>query len=453
MTRSVIRTEPATLSELFALTAARRSGELALRSADTSTRLTWSAYAAGVREAAGGLAGVGVRRGDTVACWLSNRPEFHVADAAALQLGAVPFSVYQTLSVGQAEYVIGDAGSRVLITEPAYLDSALAVRDGGNTAVEWIVLVVGSHACALTWDELLACASEGFDCDASAAAVEPDDLATLIYTSGRTGPPKGVQLSHRNIVSQMATIADRLALSDGLRTVSWLPMAHAAERLCTHYLPIARGWEVTTCTEPSAIARLVRDARPEFFFSPPRLWEKLRSGVLAGADDPALTELGDAVARVRAGEGPQDGELAASIRRRLGLSDLKTAIVGAAPCSAEVIEFWHAVGVPLVEVYGMSESTGVATVNPPARIRIGTVGTALDGVEVRLGEQGEILIRGPLVMRGYRNSPEKTAEAIDPDGWLHTGDVGLLDEDGYLRIVDQHAADIERRFGIGGQGC
>jgi long-chain acyl-CoA synthetase len=214
-------------------------------------------------------------------------------------------------------------------------------------------------------------------------------------------------------------------------------MAHVAERLCTHYFPIARGWEVTTCTEPRAIAGLVRDVRPEFFFSPPRLWEKLRSGALAGADDAALTELGDAVARVRAGEGPQDGELAASIRARLGLSDLKTAIVGAAPRSAEVIEFWHAVGVPLVEVYGMSESTGVATVNPPARIRIGTLGTALDGVEVRLCEQGEILIRGPVVMRGYRNSPEKTAEAIDPDGWLHTGDVGLFDEDGYLRIVDR----------------
>jgi long-chain acyl-CoA synthetase len=435
MTKSVIRTEPATLSELFAATAAQRSGELALRSADTSTRLTWSEYAARAREAAGGLAGIGVGRGDTIACWLSNRPEFHVADAGALQLGAVPFSVYETFTVAQAEHVIGDAGSRVLITEPAYLDSALAVRDGGKTGVESIVLVVGSHACALTWDELLACASEGFDCDGSAAA-DPDDLATLIYSSGAPGPPKAVQLTHRNIVSQMATIADRLALSDGLRAVSWLPMAHVAERLWTHYFPIARGWEVTTCSEPQTVAALVRDVCPEFLFSPPRFWERLRSGVLAGANDAVVGKLEDAVARVHAGEGLQDGEVAAAIRARLGFSDLRVAVVGAAPCPAEVIEFWHAVGVPLAEVYGLSETTGVATVNPPARIRIGTVGTALDGVEVKLCEQGEILIRGPAVMPGYRNSAEKTAEAIDADGWLHTGDVGVLDDDGYLRIID-----------------
>jgi long-chain acyl-CoA synthetase len=372
-----------------------------------------------------------------VACWLTNRPEFHVADAAALQLGAVPFSVYQTFTVAQAEHVIGDAGSRVLITEPAYLQSALAVRDGHKTSVESVVLVEGSDAYALTWDELLACASDRFDQDLSAAAVQPDDLATLIYTSGTTGPPKGVQLTHRNIVSQLAAFADRLGLPTGLRAVSWLPMAHIAERLCTHYFPMARGWEVTTCSDPRAVAPLVFDVRPEFFFSPPRLWERLRSSVLARSDDAARAELEDAVARVRGGEGPQDGELAAAIRGRLGFSEMKVAIVGAAPCSAELIEFWHAVGVPLAEVYGMSESTGVATVNPSARTRTGPVGTPLDGVEVRLSDRGEILIRGPVVMPGYRNSPEDTAEAIDADGWLHTGDIGVFDDDGHLRIVDR----------------
>jgi long-chain acyl-CoA synthetase len=159
--------------------------------------------------------------------------------------------------------------------------------------------------------------------------------------------------------------------------------------------------------------------------------------VLAGADGAARAELEDAVARVHGGEGPQDSELAAAIRERLGFSEIKVAIIGAAPCSAELIEFWHAVGVPLAEVYGMSESTGVATVNPSARSRTGTVGTPLDGVEVRLSDQGEILIRGPVVMLGYRNSPEETAEVIDADGWLHTGDVGVFDDDGHLRIVDR----------------
>jgi long-chain acyl-CoA synthetase len=437
MTTSAMRSSQSTLSELFAATAAERGDELALRSADASTRLTWTAYAESARAAAAGLAGLGVGHGDTVACWLTNRPEFHVADAAALQLGAVPFSVYQTFTVAQAEHVIGDAGSRVLITEPAYLQSALAVRDGHKTSVESVVLVEGSDAYALTWDELLACASDRFDQDVSAAAVQPDDLATLICTAGTTGPPKAVQLTHRNIVSQLAAFADRLGLPNGLRAVSWLPMAHIAERLCTHYFPMARGWEVTTCSDPQAVATLVSDVRPEFFFSPPRLWEKLRSGVLAGADGAARAELEDAVARVHGGEGPQDSELAAAIRERLGFSEIKVAIIGAAPCSAELIEFWHAVGVPLAEVYGMSESTGVATVNPSARSRTGTVGTPLDGVEVRLSDQGEILIRGPVVMLGYRNSPEETAEVIDADGWLHTGDVGVFDDDGHLRIVDR----------------
>jgi long-subunit acyl-CoA synthetase (AMP-forming) len=253
---------------------------VALRTADGAINWTWSAYAEHARAAAAGLHAVGVARGDTVALWLGNRPEFHVADVAATLLGGVPFSVYSTSTVEQAEHVIGDAGSRVLVTESAFLERALAVRAGGRSELELIVLVDGAHTEVLTWRDLLATAPEDFDVAAHAAAVTPDDLATLIYTSGTTGAPKGVELTHGNILAQVAALNAAMELEPHWRAVSWLPMAHIAERLCTHYLPMRLGWEVTCLSDPRAITALLRDVRPEFFFSPPRLWEKLRAGVV-----------------------------------------------------------------------------------------------------------------------------------------------------------------------------
>jgi long-chain acyl-CoA synthetase len=235
-----------TLCELFDRTAAKCGPQLALRSDDRWFALTWSEYAAGARAAAAGLAGIGVGRGDTVACWLRNRPELNVADAGALRLGAVPFSLHQRFTVAQAERVIADAASRVLVTEPTFLRSALAVRDARRTALETIVLVDGADARALTWTELLDCASAGFDADATARTVAPDDLATMIYDSGRGGPPAAGHLTHRDIVSLVALLPGGLALPIGVRVDSRLSMAHLAVRLCAHYLPMALGWSVTT---------------------------------------------------------------------------------------------------------------------------------------------------------------------------------------------------------------
>jgi long-chain acyl-CoA synthetase len=414
MTRTTEAT--ATLCETLAATAAAHRGEPALRAADGAVAWSWREYADRVRAAAAGLHGAGVQRGDAVALWLSNRPEFHVADAAAMHLGATPFSIYSTYTVEQAEHVVGDAGSRVLVTEPAYLERALAVRERGRTPLELIVLVGGAHPNALTWEELLAAAPSGFDLAGTAAEVSPDDVATIIYTSGTTGPPKGVELTHRNVVAQCAALADALGLAPRQRAISWLPMAHIAERLCTHYLPMRSGWTVTCLGDPKHIGALLPRERPQFFFSPPRLWEKLRAATIA--------TLGD----------EPDGETAL---HALGLDEVHVALTGAAPCPAEVTEFWHGLGLPLYEVYGMSETTGVATVNAPGAVRIGTVGRALPGVEVELSDTGEVLMRGPVVMRGYRNRPDATAEALDAGGWMHSGDVGAFDDDGYLRIVDR----------------
>jgi long-chain acyl-CoA synthetase len=446
-----------TMSGAFGAVAARWADQPALRSADGSVDWTWAEYERRAGEAAAGLAGLGVRHGETVALWLTNRPEFHVADTGALLLGAAPFSVYPTFTVEQAEFVIGDSGARVLITEPRFLESALAVRDGGRTSVENVVLVEGSHPEALNWQELLDCAPDAFELVAASAEVRPDDLATLIYTSGTTGPPKGVELTHRNVSFLVAALAEHAGFPEGVSVISYLPMAHIAERLCTHYTPMIRGWQVTTCADPRAVVKLLPEVRPGFFFSPPRLWEKLRAGVLAqleGASEDvrrATTEALEAsIEKIRLEQAHEpvpeelearvaraDAEVFASLRTQLGLDQVVVAIVGAAPCPPEVIQFFRAIGVPLGEVYGMSETTGVHTANPPDAVRIGTAGMLLPGVEIKLSDEGEVLMRGPHIMRGYRNLPEKTAETIDAEGWLHSGDVGEIDANGYLRIVDR----------------
>jgi long-subunit acyl-CoA synthetase (AMP-forming) len=405
-----------TVGELFAAAVSEHEHEPALQTSDGSLAWTWGEYGRAAAAAAAGLDRLGVQRGDVIACWLTNRPEFHAADMGAALLGAASFSIYPTYTAEQAAHVVGDAGSRVLITEPAFLERALEVRAGGVTALETIVCVGEPREGAESWDDLLGRVGDGADLRELSAAAQPGDLLTIIYTSGTTGPPKGVELTHRNVLAQLEATSAGLQLADRLRVISYLPMAHIAERLVTHYLPLAHGWQVTTCADARAIATLLREVRPEVFFSPPRLWEKLRAGTIATLGEDA------------------DGPTALAA---LGLDAVRTAITGAAPCPPEVIEFWRALGLPVCEVYGMSETTGVATVNPPDAIRAGTVGVALPGVDVALSDTREILMRGPVIMRGYRNRPEATAEAIDADGWMHSGDVGVIDDDGYLRIVDR----------------
>ena len=410
-----------TVGDLFAAAVAEYEHEPAIRTPDGTLDWTWGEYGRQATAAAAGLASLGVGRGSVVACWLTNRPEFHAADIGAALLGAAAFSVYPTYTVEQAAHVLWDAGSTVLITEPAFVERALAVRASGVTALETIICVGEQHDGTVGWNELLTSAGERAALEELARNATGDDLLTIIYTSGTTGPPKGVELTHRSVLAQVEATSAALGLSDRMRVISYLPMAHIAERLVTHYLPIAHAWRVTTCDDARSIGALLREVRPEVFFSPPRIWEKFRAAALAAV-------VGDgAVALAAPG----------AVLERFGLEAVRVAIVGAAPCPPEVISFWHDLGIALSEVYGLSETTGVATVNPPGAIRAGTVGTALPGVEVRLSDAGEVLIRGPVVMSAYRHQRSATAEAIDPDGWLHTGDLGTFDDDGYLKIVDR----------------
>ncbi|MGH2824080.1 MAG: AMP-dependent synthetase/ligase [Thermoleophilaceae bacterium] len=433
----------ATVAEAFQLTARAHPERCALRLKEDEFSITWAEYADRVRRTAAGLAGLGLERGGAMGIMLTNRPEFHWFDAAALHLGATPFSIYNTYAPEQIEYQLQDAGARLVVTEKAFQDRVrgvehvIVVDDGGE---------VESHA------------RDDFDFEAAWRAVEPDDVLTLIYTSGTTGPPKGVQLTHSNLIAAVTGFDEVIAFPDDGRVVSWLPMAHIAERACSHYLPMLLGFTTTCCPDPRQVVAYLPEVRPTWFFAVPRIWEKLKAAIEAGVaaeQDAARKQatewaLGVGLRKVRAEQAgePVPDELAqehakadelvlSKIRARLGLDQVESVNVGAAPTPPEVIEFFHAIGVPLAELWGMSETTGYGTCNPPERIKIGTVGPVSPGVEIRLDDDGEVLIRGPVVTTGYRNQPDKTREAIDDEGWLHTGDVGEFDEDGYLKIVDR----------------
>jgi long-chain acyl-CoA synthetase len=446
-----------TACEAFQATAEAHPDRPAIRTRGDEFSCSWGQYAARVQSIAAGLAEAGVGRGDTVALMLVNRPEFHFADSAVMHLGATPFSIYNTYTEEQIAHLLGDAASRVVITEQAHVQKVLAVRDTVE-GIEQVVVVDGDPPPGtMSLEELADRGSADFDFEAAWRGVRPDDVLTLIYTSGTTGPPKGVQITHSNICETVRSYDGLIQFPDGGRIVSYLPMAHVAERNVSHYLPMLCGFTITCCPDAREVMAYLPEVRPTWFFAVPRIWEKLKAALeqtlAAGpSEQRALTQaaLEAALEKVRleqAGE-PIPGELEARVskadeaifsklREHLGLDQVEACNVGAAPTPPEVIEFFHALGIPLSELWGMSETTGAGTCNPPERIKIGTIGPPAPGVEIKLAEDGEIMIKGPVVMKGYRNLPEKTAETFTDDGFLLTGDIGELDEDGYLRIVDR----------------
>ncbi|MGV9868750.1 AMP-dependent synthetase/ligase [Rhodococcus koreensis] len=444
-----------TLPEAFQLTLRERPDEVAFHATDDIPAMTWAQYAEQVRTAAAVLVGLGLRRGDTIALLFTSRREFHFVDSAALHLGITSFSLYNSASLEAMRFVLNNSGARAVFTEAAFAERAAEL----GAFVDRVVVMSAEPHSLTDWDTLAGEAAADFDLEAAAAAVSPDDIATLVYTAGTTGDPKGVELTHANITFAMRTFVERMEIPQGANQLSFLPMAHAMARMMDHYVGMMLGFSVTICADPSRILADLKDVRPSFFASTPRVWEKLRADIdkaVAGVADverrAAITcaiELG--IERVRAEQKafaagldrpefdftPHEAELLRNLRRQVGLDRISASIVGGAPVDSEMVEFFHALGVPLGEAFGMTESSAVCAANPPSRVRFGTVGPALDGVTVRLAHDGEVLVKGPNVMRGYRGMPERTAEAIDRDGWLHTGDVARVDGDGYLRIVDR----------------
>jgi long-subunit acyl-CoA synthetase (AMP-forming) len=436
-----------TMAEAFRRTVERFPDRVAVRTPDDSTSLTFAELRDRVDALAGGLAELGVQRGDTVALMLSNRPEFHVADLAAMTLGATPFSIYMTYAPEQIQYIVSDAGAKVAIIEESVRDRFEEARKD-LPDLEHVIVVE---------DGLDKVESPGFDGEAASADIGPDDTLTLIYTSGTTGPPKGVELSHRNLLGAIATISDVIDFPEESRVISWLPSAHVAERNAHHYIPVYFGFTVTTCDNPREVLSYLPKVRPTWFFAVPRIWEKLKSGLESmlhsqpeeqrAKVDAALDAAKEKVRKEQAGEpvpdelaqtvARADEELFSKLRETLGLDQAVAVNVGAAPTPYEVLEFFHAIGIELAELWGMSETCGAGTCNRPGEVKLGTVGPPWPGVEVKLADDGEVLVHGDIVMKGYRNQPDKTAETIDDDGFLHTGDIGEIDDDGFLKIVDR----------------
>ncbi len=445
-----------TLNEALRRTAANHPNIVAVRTPDDSVSLTWSELLARVDAVAGGLVKLGVARGDTIAIMLTNRPEFHIVDLAAVMIGATPFSIYVTYPTADIEYLIRDAGSRVAIVDSAFLPAMVEVQRNAP-ALEHVIVVDGEAPAGTRALEAVEGSNPGFDAASAASDVDPDDVLTLIYTSGTTGPPKGVQLSHRAIMFSAGTVEAAVPFDPGGRVISWLPAAHIAERMAHHYIPVIYAGTVTTCPNPREILSYLPQVHPTWFFAVPRVWEKLKAGletmqasqpeeqrkpieeaVAKALERVRLRQRGEAVpAELEAAVARADQEIFVHLRTMLGLDQAKAVNVGAAPTPVEVLEFFHALGIELAELWGMSETCGVGAVNRPGEVKIGTVGPPAPGVELRIADDGEVLCRGECLMLGYRNAPEKTAEALDSEGWLHTGDIGELDRDGYLKLIDR----------------
>ena len=430
---------------------------------------TWSQYATAVSELVAGLAGLGLEPGDRASILSNNRLEWHLADQAILANGSVTVPVYQTSSPDQVQYILGHSQSRVCFAEDqSQLAKVLQVRDQLPRLEKVVLLdekaeppgdplVMSLEALRAAGRERLA--QEPGLADERAAAVTPDMLATLVYTSGTTGRPKGTMITHGNVMFTLKASTTPFEIHEDERLLSFLPLSHIAERMMSDFLPIAAGGETWFARSFSTVAEDLRECRPTVFFAVPRMWEKLRDGVLeqlkekpapmraavagyvklglrlADADQPGTKASQLALKAARPAHKVLDKAIGEKLRAALGLDKAHVFITAAAPIHPDLIRWFHAIGIPLLELYGQTEDCGPTTTNLPGRNKIGTVGPAIPGVTVRIADDGEILVKGGNVCAGYFEDPAGTAELIDADGWMHTGDLGELDEDGFLKII------------------
>jgi long-chain acyl-CoA synthetase len=429
--------------------------------------LTWEQARQQMLELAAGFAALGLARGERVALMLPNCAEHVLADGGAVHAGGTPVTFYATLAADQIAYVAGDCDARI------------AVLDGAAELGRWQqildrlpgltkIIVRDPVACPagepyMTWADFAALGKERYAADsggvsARIAGIRPEDPVTLLYTSGTTGNPKGVLLTHRNVLYEVAVTIANGSASTRERLVSYLPLAHIAERLLSIYLPIATASHVHFCPVPTELIGTVGAAKPTSFFGVPRVWEKIRAGIQALLTMEQDESRREAVVRAmdtgrRYVESRQFGHSAppgldeefaqadqavlGPIRSLLGLGEATRVFSAAAPLPPDVSDFFAGLGMTILDVYGMTETTGAFTANIADAYKLGTVGRVFRGVEARIAEDGEICVRGPLVTPGYLSLPEQTAALIDADGWLHTGDIGRIDDDGFMSVVDR----------------
>ena len=427
--------------------------------------LTWHELRETGLDVAAALVDLGVHAGDRVAIMATNRLEHVLADLGALHAGATPISVYNTLSPDQVGYVAGHAEPAVAVLENA--DHVARWSEALAAGAVRHVVVLDADAApdgALTWDQLLergraTRAQHQAEIDRRCQDIDPDQPATVLYTSGTTGSPKGVVISHRNVLFEVESSSRTAGLDDAENIgVSYLPYAHIAERVLGIYIPLTQGAHVHLVGDPAQLVGALGEVRPTRFFGVPRVWEKIQTGIgglLAMETDEAKRRaVADAMAvgleyveslqhgretpsELQARYDAAEEAVLTPIKSMLGLDRVTWAGSASAPMPLETARFFAGLGFAIYDIYGMTETTGSVTGCGPGRFRLGTVGQAQPGIEMAIAEDGEILTRGPVNTSGYLRNPEATAGLVDDDGWVHTGDIGEIDEDGFVRVVDR----------------
>jgi long-chain acyl-CoA synthetase len=456
-----------TLTEVFVNRVARSPDAVAMRVREGSEwrAISFREYDAQAREVANGLLALGVVKGDYVGMLSRNRPEWNVGDVGTMLAGGITVPIYVTNSAAQVGYILGHAECRVAFVEnQEQLDKVLAHKADLSDLGKVVVMTgegVGSDELVISFEELRKMGVDHAAANPNAVAertssVTPDDVATIVYTAGTTGPPKGVVLSHHNFAWTLECLAKVLPLGDCEdRLLCYLPLSHIFERLASLWGGIKYGFDIWFCESTDKILEYLKQCEPTFFIGVPRIYEKFYSGVNAKY---AVHEKKDVIAKavhaslekvdaMQAGQPLSlplkvktalfDKLVFSKTREELGMGHVRFAITAAAPITSEVMRFIHALGIDLVEAYGQTEVNGPTAVTPPGKARFGTVGPPIPGMEVRFEDDGEILVKGPNVFLGYHKDPELTASVLGEDGFLRTGDVGQLDEKGYLKITDR----------------
>jgi len=467
--------EPKTLNDIYALTSGiDRPAIMKYKSGGQWKPVSVPEFRDKVRWFATGLHELGVKPGDRVGILSENRPEWAIADFAILAASAVTVPIYPTLLGWQIEYILNDAGTvAVVCSTKEQLDKVLEIRDHVPSLHNIIVCDPPQPPVpgVLTFDDVVARGREFEEkngtawFDQSRASRKPDDLATLVYTSGTTGNPKGAMLTHGNITSNVHAVRANVPFEAGDVALSILPLSHILERM-VDYLYLYKGGTIAYAENVNKVADNLQEVKPEFFAAVPRLFEKMRMRVMdnVASAPPARQKIFHWALKIAEERLPYrverkpmplglkiksaiaDKLVFSKILARLG-GNVKYVVSGGAPLSAELAAFFIGAGVEILEGYGLTETSPVIAVNRPDKRRLGTVGPLIDGVEVKIAPDGEILSRGPHIMRGYWNNPEATAQAIDQDGWFHTGDIGEIDSDGFLKITDRKKDIIINAYG------